>query len=81
MARVFLSTGLRRFTGGAGEVDIDAETVRDLIAALEVRFPGIEEGLGSGTAVAIDGDIMPNATYEPIAPNSEVHFLSQTSGG
>ncbi|MGF1617526.1 MAG: MoaD/ThiS family protein [Acidimicrobiia bacterium] len=81
MARVFLSTGLRRFTGGAGEIDVDAETVQDLIAALEARFPGIEERLGSGIAVAIDGDVMPNALYEPIAPSSEIHFLAQVSGG
>ena len=79
MVRVFLTTGLRRYTDGIGELEVEFEgaTVRGLIAELESRFPGIGEQLSTGTAVAIEGDVMPNATYEPVRADAEVHFLSQ----
>ena len=41
MARVFLTSGLRRYTGGVEELEVDAATVRELIAELDRRFPGV----------------------------------------
>ena len=32
-------------------------------------------------AVAIDGEVMANAEYEPIGPESEIYFLTAISGG
>lgn len=81
MARVFLASGLRDFTGGATEVEVDAPTVRELIAGLDEKFPGLGERLSSGTAVAIDGEIMNDADYLPVPPQAEVHFLPPLSGG
>ncbi len=81
MARIHFSTPLRRFTGGVAEVEIDAPTVKALIAELDRRFPGIAEPLDKGTAVAIDGEIIAHATYEPIPDGAEVHFVSAPSGG
>ena len=81
MARVFLTSGLRRYTGGVEELEVDAATVRELIAELDRRFPGVGELLSSGTAVAIDGEIMSEATYEPVPEDAEVHFLPAVSGG
>ncbi len=81
MATVFLSPGLRRFADGAEKVEIEARTVRDLIDALDRRFPGIGERLRSGTAIAIDGEIITDPLLEPIPPGSEIHFLPSISGG
>ena len=81
MATVFLSPGLRRFAEGAEKVEIEARTVRDLIDALDKRFPGIGERLRSGTAIAIDGEIIADPLLEPIPPGSEIHFLPSISGG
>ena len=81
MARVFLASGLRSFTGGATEIEVDASTVRELIAGLDEKFPGLGERLSSGTAVAIDGEIMNEADYLPVHPQAEVHFLPPLSGG
>ena len=39
MARVFLASTLHRFTGGVGEVDIEASTVRSLITQLDRTVP------------------------------------------
>lgn len=81
MAIVHLSGDLRRRVGGHKTLEIDAATVRDLVAALEDRFPDIKQvGLG-GMAVAIDGEVMPNADFEPVEAGSEIHFLAPISGG
>lgn len=81
MARVFLASALRRFSGGVEEVEIEAATVRALISRLDERFPGIGEHLGSGMAVAIDGEIMADALYESVPEGAEVHFLPAIGGG
>ena len=81
MARVFFATPLRRFTGGVEEVEIEAATVGALITRLDQRFPGIGEHLRSGMAVAIDGEIMADAIYEPVPDGAEVHFLPPIGGG
>jgi molybdopterin converting factor small subunit len=83
VARVHFASGLRRLVGGAESVDVPARDVRALLAALEARFPGLADQLGSGIAVAIDGEILPRdeALLEPLLPDSEVHFLPQIGGG
>ena len=81
MARVFLASTLRRFTGGVEEVEIEAATVRSLIAKLDGRFPGLGQHLGSGLAIAIDGEILADALYEPVPADAEVHFLPPMGGG
>lgn len=81
MARVHLVGELRRLSDGVKIVDIDAGTVRELIDALEERFPAMRDAGLSDMSVAIDGEVMPNADYEPIGADTEIHFLSAISGG
>ncbi len=81
MATVVFSSGLQRHTGGIERVNVDAKDVRGLIAALDLRFPGIGEVLGSGMAVAIDGEIIPDPMLEAVPANGEVHFLPPIGGG
>jgi molybdopterin synthase sulfur carrier subunit len=81
MARVHFSTPLRRFTGGVAVVEVDASTVKALIEELDSRFPGIGEPLLSGTAVAIDGEVIAHPLYEPIPDGAELHFVTAPSGG
>jgi molybdopterin converting factor small subunit len=81
MARVHFNTPLQRFTGGVAEVEVDAPTVKALVAELDRRFPGIAEPLSTGTAVAINGEIIVHATYERVPEGSEVHFVTVASGG
>ncbi|MXZ67611.1 MAG: MoaD/ThiS family protein [Acidimicrobiia bacterium] len=81
MARVIFGSALRRYTGGVDEVEIEATTVRSLINALDRRFPGLGKHLESGMAVAIDGEIMTDALYEPVPEDAEVHFLPPIGGG
>ena len=81
MATVVFSRGLQRHTGGVERLNVDAKDVRGLIAALDARFPGIGQVIGSGMAVAIDGEIIPDPMLEAVPANGEVHFLPPIGGG
>ncbi len=81
MARVHLSGELRQLAEGATVIEVDATSVVQLIDRLEDRFPDMKGRLREGIAVAIDGEVMANADYLPLGPESEVHFLPAISGG
>jgi molybdopterin synthase sulfur carrier subunit len=78
---VFLPRGLRARAGGLAELAVEARNVRQLIAALEDRFPGLADDIDGKMAVAIDGDIVSDPMLEPLGPGSEVHFLPRIGGG
>ena len=83
MARVFFSSGLRRLTGGAESVELEARDVRELLRALDADYPGLLAQIGDTSAIAIDGEILQHADalLERLRPESEVHFLPQIGGG
>tara|TARA_Y100000768_G_scaffold93485_2_gene67593 strand:- start:4449 stop:4694 length:246 start_codon:yes stop_codon:yes gene_type:complete len=81
MAQVHFSAGLRDLTGGLAQVEVEATTVRRLVAALEEKFPGLGERLSDASSVAINGEIFTDAEYEPVDSDSEVHFLDIFQGG
>lgn len=80
MARVVFPNHLLAHTGGAREVEVPAANFRDLLEALESRFPGSREALGR-SAVAIDGEIHQDAYLEPLGPTAEVFFMQRIEGG
>ncbi len=45
MATVYIPTPLRRLTGGQSKVEVEADNVDALVAALESRYPGLRERL------------------------------------
>ena len=81
MATVILPASFSDWTDGIERVDVDVSDVRQLIRALDERFPGLGEKLRDGVAIAIDGEIINDPLLEPIEPDSEVHFLPPISGG
>ena len=83
MAQVHFNSGQRRLTGGVAQVEVEAATVRELLRKLEEMYPGIRAHLDqtSATAIAIDGDIVPDPIYEPVPPDAEVHFITPLAGG
>ena len=80
MARVHLSAELRRFSDGAAEVEVEARTVRQLMARLEELYPGIGEHLEK-TAIAINGEVVSDPIYETLPQGAEVHFVPAPVGG
>lgn len=53
MASIRVPSALRSFTGGASDVEITASTVRDALAELEKKHPGI------GAKLLSDGNVKP----------------------
>jgi molybdopterin converting factor small subunit len=82
MAKVVLPLEVARaFAGGIKEISVDARDVRELIDALDLRFPGIGERLRTRMAVAIDGEIFQEPFVEAVGERSEVFFLPAIEGG
>jgi molybdopterin converting factor small subunit len=82
MPRVILSgMAARRFTGGETVFEVEADTVRRMIAELDRRFPGLGNQIDEGMAVAIDGEIYQDAWQAPLGPNSEIVLIPKIGGG
>lgn len=87
MAVVWIPSLLRGMTGGLAQIEIEATSVRELIDQLEARHPGIkdrlvaEDRLRPNIALVIDGVNSKQGLRQPLAADSEVHFVPAMSGG
>ena len=87
MAVVWIPPLMRSLTEGKSQVEVDGSTVREIVDALEARYPGVaarivEEGrIRPGLSVAVDGTVGNKGMREPVGPNSEVHFVPAMTGG
>jgi molybdopterin converting factor small subunit len=82
MPRVVISgQAARRFTGGATELEVEANTVRRLILELDRRFPGLGHQIDEGMALAINGEIFQDAYLAPLSPDSEIYLIPKIGGG
>jgi molybdopterin synthase sulfur carrier subunit len=87
MARVFIPAQLVEVTGGEREVEVPGGTLREVIDALDARFPGFKarlvdgDRLRSGMNAAVDSVVHPTGLRQPVGETSEVHFIPAISGG
>ena len=81
MARVTLMSSFTVFTGGEGQVDVDAANVHQLMRRLGERFPTLAPHLDDGLAVVIDGAIHQDDWFAKLEPDSEVHLMPRIGGG
>ena len=81
MIKVILGSNLKNITNGLDELELEATSVKSLIAEMDRRYPGIADALQSGFALAIDGEVIANPGYEKLTEASEVRFLSPMQGG
>jgi molybdopterin synthase sulfur carrier subunit len=87
MPRVFIPAPLRDVTGGQAEIDVAGATVREVVAALDARFPGIAARLCSqgelspALQVSIDGTLSRRGLDAKVPARGEVHFLPVFGGG
>jgi molybdopterin converting factor small subunit len=87
VAVVFIPSLLRSLTGGQAQVEVAAGSVRELLDALDQRYPGMHERLCEDDrlrptfSVAIDGQVSSRRLNQKLEPGSEVHFLPVISGG
>ncbi len=78
---VIAGIAARRFTGGQSEFEVEANTVRRMIAELDRRFPGLGQQIDESMAVAIDGEIFQDAYQAQLSPDSEVVLIPKIGGG
>jgi molybdopterin synthase sulfur carrier subunit len=87
MPVVFIPRPLRDLAGGATSVAVEGRTVREVVDALERRFPGIkarlcrDDSLAPGLQVSIDSVMSTRGLHADLRPDSEVHFLPAIGGG
>ncbi|MBL9125869.1 MAG: MoaD/ThiS family protein [Planctomycetaceae bacterium] len=87
MPTVHIPSALRGQSGGVAQLEIAGETLRDVVNALEERFPGIARHLAEGDALArglaasIDGQMTNRGLWARVRPESEIHFLPAIGGG
>lgn len=81
MVTVHLGGPLQSAAGGRTEFEIEAKTVRELIAALSQQAPALAPVLERGVSVAIDGRIYNGNRVKEIAPDAEIFILPQLEGG
>jgi sulfur-carrier protein len=87
MATVFIPPLLQELTGGRTKLSVPGESVQEVIAELETRFPGIsgrlcEDGrIRPGMAVFVDSVVSTVGLRHRLSGESEVHFLPAISGG
>jgi alpha-beta hydrolase superfamily lysophospholipase/molybdopterin converting factor small subunit len=87
MATVFIPPLMRELTGGESKVEVDGASVRQVVNALEMRFPGmrarliVDDLLNPIVHVAVDGTVSRLGLLERVEAGSEVHFLPAIAGG
>ena len=78
--------GIPRERAGVSEVELDAATLGDVLAALPARFPALRElmpagALHSSVAVSLNGDLFVSDPATPLAPADRLILLSADAGG
>ena len=87
MPTVWIPGLLQNLTEGKQILQVDGESVLQVIDHLEDTYPGIKaqlfegEDLRASIAVAVDGEVSPQRLRHRLKQDSEVHFLPAISGG
>jgi|TARA_B100000809_G_scaffold110371_1_gene108908 molybdopterin converting factor small subunit len=81
MARIVLTGNLQLHTEGVSELELDVNTIRQLMRQLSTRYPGLPTDFEDEVAVSIDGTIHQDDWFAEIGPDSEVHLLPKIGGG
>lgn len=87
MVTVFIPPLLRDLAAGAEQVETAGATVRQVVNALESRFPGVRDRLCDGDAlrpgisVAVNGTVSSKGVLQKVPDGAEIHFLPAIGGG
>lgn len=82
MPRVVLTSGLAQlYTSGETEIEVPGSNVRQLIKALEERYPGLGEQIQESMAIAIDGEIYQEPMFETVEETTEIFIMPKIGGG
>lgn len=87
MAKVFIPAQMRELTSGVSELEVAGANLREIIAALDERFPGLADRvvhdgkIAPGLAVSIDNEIASMGLLDKVGEDCEVHFVPAIAGG
>ncbi|MGI9328160.1 MAG: MoaD/ThiS family protein [Pseudomonadales bacterium] len=81
MLEVQVSGTLRDALDGAASVQVEADSIRELLRKLVERYPRLQRQVETGVAVSINGDIYRDRRDEPIPSDAEVFLLPRIEGG
>ena len=79
--RVSLSSSLRVGNDTEGTLEVQAETIAQLMVSLAEKFPNLREVLSSDVAVSIDGQIYRDDWTQTIPSGAEVYIIPRIEGG
>ena len=79
--RVSLCCSFRVGNEAEGTLEVQAETIAQLMACLADRFPNLREVLSSDVAVSIDGQIYRDDWTQTIPSGAEVYLIPRIEGG
>jgi len=87
MATISIPLLFQDVTGDARRAEVEGATLREVISALDVLYPGIKSRIcDSGklkpiVALTVDGRIATLGLATPVGPNSQVSILPSFGGG
>jgi len=81
MVRVKLGGPLMSQAGGATEFEVEATTIRELLARLAELYPQLRPVLDRGVTVAVNGTLYRGAFLAPIPEGAEIYLIPALVGG
>ena len=79
--QVSLSSTFQLTDGPGSTVEVQAETIAEMMASLTDRYPSFQQFLDRGVAVSIDGQIFRDDWSQPIPSGAEVFLIPRIEGG
>ena len=73
--QVSLSSTFQLTDGPGSTVEVQAETIAEMMASLTDRYPSFQQLLDRGVAVSIDGQIFRDDWTQPIPSGAEVFLI------
>jgi len=81
MVAVNLWSGLRALADGQEVVEVEGETVGQLLDALVAAYPGLAPAMERGVSISVDGQIIPKNRGAKVNADSEVFILQRLYAG
>ncbi len=81
MLEVSLSGSLRDAMDGVASIEIEAQTIRELLRKLVERYPRLQSRIDEGVAVSVNGEIYRDNRDVAIPEGAEVVLLPRIQGG
>ncbi len=81
MVKVSLSGIMKSAAGGCEELEVEAKDLRQLLAALEEKYPGLAPQIKRGVAVSIDGQIYRDSLFKKLPQDAEIFIIPRLAGG